>query len=282
MARSGALIIMPSIHFFFLPLTGTPPNNSPWYHVHCAQTNFKTEREAYKRLMHLEGRFIPLCYAAVQIEPAEEDRNVPEANIYGLLLEDVGGVDLAQFDSTGHDFTASGHALLAAMCTVAPSGVLHHDIRSGNVIARPASASSNSTLNQLILIDFGHAWLKGGDTGRSQTDEAFETEALSMGEVNHLAHILHRNSVRTRSPFDTRYSAGNGYHDAKNEKLWNFPEKDLQRWFDELPRELDDPQPDPLKSTRDIWRTKPAVLQWLATRPDGIEGIYVRRPGSPD
>lgn len=69
-----------------------------WPHARILrQTRFRTEAETGSALIRYTGRVIPRCYAFVQVMPLPADCRVPEATVYGLILEDLGGMDVTKF-----------------------------------------------------------------------------------------------------------------------------------------------------------------------------------------
>lgn len=78
---------------------------------------------------------------------------MPQANVYGLILEDVGGINLANYSPSMGDYSSLGNSLMAAVSTFPSHGVTHADIRSENILL--------SSPNRIVLIDFGHAILRG-------------------------------------------------------------------------------------------------------------------------
>lgn len=104
----------------------------------------------------MQGSILPHCYASVQVVPSPADAQVPELSVYGLILEDVGGVDLEVFDrSTAPDRAMLGHTLMAAIACFPAFGVLHCDVRSGNILM-----CSPPVPTRVVILDFGHATLR--------------------------------------------------------------------------------------------------------------------------
>src|ERR1700733_2916249 len=103
----------------------------------------------------MQGAIIPRCYASVRVIPSPADSHISQAFVYGLLLEDVGGLDLTKFDPPMGDYVSLGHSLMAAVFTFPAYGVLHRDIRSPNILISPPS--------RISIIDFGHAKIRTSD-----------------------------------------------------------------------------------------------------------------------
>lgn len=161
--------------------------------IFLTQSWFRTERESYRRLFDLQGTIIPKCYTAVQVVPSSSDSQVPKSFVYGLILEDVGGVDLTEIDAPTNDYTSLGHLLMAAVYTFPAYGVLHSDIRSHNILLSPP--------HRIVIIDFGHATLRN----QTVTEEEWKAKVEDTDEVEALRWILHHRHVRDHSPFDLRW-----------------------------------------------------------------------------
>jgi len=111
--------------------------------------------------------------------------------VYGLLLEDVGGLDLTKVDPSMGDYVSLGHFLMAAVFTFPAYGVLHHDIRSPNILISPSS--------RISMIDFGHAKIRKAGV----SDGEWKEEVQEEQEIAALRFLLNKRRVRDRSPFDT-------------------------------------------------------------------------------
>lgn len=217
----------------------------------------ETETDAYRRLSHLQGTLIPRFYAAVQVEPLPADGYVPETFVHGIILEDVGGIDLTMYDqSSMGDYTALGHTLMAAVSTFPAYGVMHRDIRFHNIlIASPT---------RIVIIDFGQATIRPADS----SDEEWEDDVKFEEELGALQHFLDLRKVRARSPFDSRRAERSlQNHVVVNRNLSMFSDEWVRRWYDEVPPS-DSAEDDGLKEhDRERWCLKREVGRWLDSRP---------------
>ncbi|KAF8512743.1 hypothetical protein BU17DRAFT_53861, partial [Hysterangium stoloniferum] len=121
---------------------------------------FQTEYEAYSRLSSLQGAIIPRFYGAVVVSsPDITPQNVPEALVYGIIIEKIDATPLPSVDPSSHNFSSLGHSLMAAVYSFSSHGVIHHDVRSGNILISPM---------RIVLIDFGEAILRGDNEDDQQ------------------------------------------------------------------------------------------------------------------
>jgi hypothetical protein len=140
----------------------------------------------------MQGSIIPWCCASVQVVPLPADCRIPEATVYGLILEDVGGVDITQFDPTSGDYALPVRALMAAVYTFPTYSVIHRNVQEPNILLRsPARAA---------LLDLGQALLR--QAGMSDEEWAEEVEAVD--DINRLRYILNGRRIRDKTPFDSR------------------------------------------------------------------------------
>ncbi|KAF8512748.1 hypothetical protein BU17DRAFT_95979 [Hysterangium stoloniferum] len=106
---------------------------------------------SYSRLSSLQGAMIPRFYGAVVISsPDIIPRNVPKARVYGVIIEKIDATPVPSVDPSSHNFSSLGHSLMAAVYSFSSHGVIHNDMRSGNILISPM---------RIVLIDFGEAIL---------------------------------------------------------------------------------------------------------------------------
>lgn len=188
------------------------------------QDRFETEVEAYQRSSYLQGSVLPRFYGSVQVEPSSGDHDFPKVALYGIILEDVGAVDLSKYDLSVGDYTALGYSLVAAVSTFLAHGVVHGDIRSHNIIL--------SSDDRTVLIDFGNSTLRTAEA----TDKEWEEEIDFKGNISVLQYLLHNRQIRPLSPLDTRTNVALSFHHFNNVGLRDKPANWLKQYYDDVPR----------------------------------------------
>ena len=185
--------------------------------------------------------------------------------MYGLLLEDVGGLDLTKFDPSMGDYVSLGHSLMAAVFTFPAYGVLHRDIRSPNILISPPS--------RISIIDFGHAKIR-------TSDEEWKQEVQEEQEIAALRFLLNKRCVRDRSPFDTRYRGPQHrirfFNNLFHANVAKYPAEWRRRWYNEVPQTVGANQ-----EGISLWLLREEVAAWLDARPPPPQGFLTSRPGSP-
>jgi len=216
---------------------------------------------------------MPRCYASVRVTPLPADNHIPQTFVFGLILEDIDGVDLPQFDPSAGDYghyASLGHSLVAAVYTFPEYGVLHCDIRSHNILISPTRIS---------LIDFGEANVRKAET----TDEEWKTEVREE-EVVGLRILLTHRRIRDRTPVDTRHRCPEEkipWHTmVSNTVVRQYSPEWRKRWYNEVP------QPSVKCRNREVelslWILKDDVATWLDSRPPPPQCFLTPRPGSPE
>ena len=165
--------------------------------------NAEVELSEYDKIMTLENNedyFLSrpeICVPKVSINNLMSinkcrDFNISSMDDYRLLVIPDGGIDLNQFaekikdmeNNTKNkkqimDFWLSGHILLKGIKEMLEKGIIHHDLKPGNIVY-------DTKTKQLKFIDFGLWIIK---------------KILSKISVNHHTHwldhigIFHLNSV---------------------------------------------------------------------------------------
>lgn len=202
----------------------------------------------------MQGSIIPRCYASVQVVLPYPDSQIPEASVYGLVLEAIDAIDLAEFDPLTGDYASLGHALMAAVSSFPSYGVLHRDIRSPNILISPA---------RIVILDFGEALLRRADL----SDHHWGIRIKYEDEVEGLRQILNNRQIRDHTPFDSRADGGGGF----TATVQNFSEEWKRRWYR--------PQ---AENGCVRWFVKDDVAAWLDSRPPPPKCFLIPRPGSPD
>lgn len=200
------------------------------------------------------------------MEPSPDDRDVAEALVCGIILEDVGGFDLTSYEPSIGDCTALGHFLMATVSTFPAHGVLHADIRSHNILL--------CLPERIVLIDFGNAILKGVDI----PDEEWEEEIKEEDEMGALQYVFDKRRFRERSPFDSRPAVVFSEHQVTNNNVGRYSKEWAYRWYDEVPQTEDETEDE---DNRERWRLKPEVAAWIDSRGDPPQCYTIPRPGSP-
>jgi serine/threonine protein kinase len=163
------------------------------------------------------------------------------------------------------------------MCTAALSryGVLHGDIRSGNILISPVRS---------VLIDFGHAVLRE----LNATEEEWEEQVDRNDEVEALRRILNRRGLRDSSPVEPE-----PYYNPRRQGFFEFNERVekyeteqwRRRWYNQVHLKPEVPEESVVKDGPIVparWELKADVQEWLKSRPSPPECFTLSRPGSPD
>jgi serine/threonine protein kinase len=226
---------------------------------------FETEYEAYRRLSSLQGVTIPRCYGAVIVSPPDIPlRDIAETLVYGIIVENIDAAPLPSVDLSSHEFSSLGHSLMATVYSLSSHGVIHNDIRSGNILISP---------NQTVLIDFGQAILRGN----TEEDEHWTERVREEEEVEGLRRILHHREIRDCTPYIPTKGYRGFFHFNRN--VSRQRESWRKRWYAQVGTipENDEDKDGPEQPA--YWTLKKEVQAWLNSRP---ESFKVPRPGSPN
>lgn len=214
----------------------------------------------------MQGTAIPRCYASILVNPSPADSGVPEASVYGLILEDVGGVDLSNVDVSSGDYTALGHCLMAAVHQFPAYGVLHADIRSANIVI--------SSPTRIVVLDFGHAILRTADIN----DEDWEERVERREETVAIGFILQKRHIRDMSPLDNR---GTELQSCFNGCIGQYSNDWIERWYHDV--HLTEPIDESIPIQERLhWRLRDEVAGWFDSRLPAPLHYLVPRPGSPE
>ncbi|KAG6331095.1 hypothetical protein ID866_7992, partial [Astraeus odoratus] len=130
--------------------------SEPWHweahYFRIMKETFDAEIEAYKRLVHLQGQFIPKLYGSGKLlsyPPGSRAIDPPAA-----LLEYIPGVTLRDIDPA-RVCPDLYKPLIPVVASFADFGVLHYDINQNNIIFTPSEAPQRA-----VIIDFGSAGLR--------------------------------------------------------------------------------------------------------------------------
>lgn len=189
-------------------------------------------------------------------------------------------MDLNELDTSGGDYVALAHTLMTAVHTFPWYGVLHHDIRSGNIlISRQPSGST-----RMILIDFGHSVLRPPTV----TDKQWARMIDNEGELEELRWILNNQGIRDRTPNHFRWrSSSDASPSLTTIKVCNmelrqrmYPTRWKLRWFNKGPGDSEAEKPD-IVNVLPEWLLKDDIAAWLDSRPPPPHCFLIPRPGSP-
>lgn len=221
----------------------------------------------------MQGSVIPRCYASVQVVPPPSDSEVSQAFVYGLILKDVDGVNLTEIEPSTGDYASLGHSLMASVALFPTYGVLHQDIREGNILISPT---------RIVILDFGNAVLKKPFMSDEQWRQRVEFES----EVDTARFILNHGRIRNMTPICSPLVSADGRPLPPfriiffNDTVRQFSKEWARRWYHEAP------QAEVEKGTKDHpileWIIKDDVRAWLKSLPPPPHRFLVPRPGSPE
>jgi serine/threonine protein kinase len=211
---------------------------------------------------------IPRCYGAVGVSPPDTPhREVAETLVYGIIIGNIDAALLPSVDLSSHYFSSLGHSLMAAVYSLSLHGVIHNDMRSGNILISP---------NRIVLIDFGPAILRGDIEDHEHWAKKVELEE----EVEALRRILHHHEIRNCTPYIPAKLFRGFYHFNYTVSIQR--ESWRKRWYDKVgsvPEIFDDEDEDEQPAW---WTLKKEVQAWLTSRSHPPESFKVPRPGSPN
>jgi serine/threonine protein kinase len=166
---------------------------------------FRTEVKAYRRLQPLQGICVPRFYGTVTIDSHSLHRMPPGVltEVRGILLEFIGGECLDEIDkqsSIMRTHKVIGQAAIVCFERIHSLGVLHGDVRVGNLIVRNSDA-------RVFLFDFALATLRGKD----EPDQDWAARVERENEVYAMKDFLHRRELRDRTPREPFDEDGMGY-----------------------------------------------------------------------
>lgn len=212
----------------------------------------------------MQGGIIPRCYPSVHVLPPAADSQVPEALVYGLILEEIDGVDLTEFDPSNGDYTSLGHALMAAVSTFPSYGVVHHDIRPHNILISPT---------RIALIDFGEATLRNEGMSDNEWDAVVQCEL----EVQELRLVLNNGRIRDSTPADSRFTGTDRFLRSASlgfsARVRQYSEKWRRRWYNKVL------QPEGIIGLE--WSVKDEVATWLDSPPAAAAVLSGSQTGLP-
>ncbi|KAG6326453.1 hypothetical protein ID866_12636 [Astraeus odoratus] len=147
----------------------------PWhweaYYFRLMKDTFDGEIEAYRRLVHLQGQFIPKLYGSGKLlsyPPGSRAIDPPVA-----LLEYIPGVTLRDIDSA-KVLPELYMPLIPVVASFADFGVLHYDVNQNNIMFTPSEAPQRA-----VIIDFGSAVLRP----EGMSDEVWKDTVETASEL---------------------------------------------------------------------------------------------------
>ncbi len=131
--------------------------------------SYTQESAIYERLEHLQGQDIPQLFATVRLDRktisppiSTDDKTATYLDVPGLLLEYVEGFFL--YDLAEHTPKELWQPVvddaIRIVNRITDHDVLNEDVKTRNTLVRKAD---NSTGYKVVMIDFGHARLRGPD-----------------------------------------------------------------------------------------------------------------------
>jgi len=161
--------------------------------------------------------------------------------------------------------------IMSTMSSLHAYGVIHGDVRSGNLLFGPKKA---------MVIDFGHAMFRQD----SQDDDDWKETVRQQDNIGAARHILHLRNLRPESPLSAYHQDPDNYRE-ENRFIHRHTDEWIDRWYhclcDKEARE--ELRKAGYKTGEAPWfKKKDEVEEWQAARPLNYEGFQQPRPGSPD
>ena len=181
----------------------------PWeiedYYRDLVRKWFKTEVRAYNQLQSLQGICIPKFFGTVTFDPQSLSRMPPGVltEVHGILLQFIDGKPLDEIDKESplartHEHI--GQATVVCFERIHSLGVLHGDVRLGNLMVRNSDG-------RVFLVDFALATLRGKD----DSDQEWTGRIRRESEVFAVKEFLQRKELRDRTPQEPFTWARKGY-----------------------------------------------------------------------
>jgi serine/threonine protein kinase len=166
---------------------------------------FKTEVEAYGRLQPLQGICVPKFLGTLVFDRQSLSRMPPGilTEVHGILLQNIDDKPLDEIDRKSPFVSTHKHIGRAAvMCfeRIHSLGVLHGDVRIGNLMVRNSDG-------RVFLMDFALAVLRG----KQESDQKWTERVRRENEVVVMKEFLHRESLRDRTPKEAFTWGRKGY-----------------------------------------------------------------------
>ena len=199
--------------------------------------------------------------------PDTPHQDVAGTLVYGIIIENIDAVLLPSVDPSTQDFLSLGHSLMAAVYSFLLHGVIHNNMHSGNILISP---------NQIVLIDFGQAVLRGD----IEDDKHWAKKVELEEEVEALCWILHCHRICNCTPYIPAKLYHGFYH--FNHTVSIQQESWHKHWYDKVesvPEIFDSEDKYELPAW---WTLKKEVQAWLTSHPHPPKSFKVPRPGSPN
>lgn len=170
----------------------------PWqveeYYHDLVRKWFKTEVKAYQQLQPLQGICVPKFFGTVAFDDQSLSRMPPGilTEVRGILLQFIEGSQLDELDSECPLVRTHRHIGQAAvMCfeRIHSLGVLHGDVRLGNLMVRNHDG-------RVFLLDFALSTLRG----KHESDLEWTERVRRENEVFAIKEFLQRKALRDRTP----------------------------------------------------------------------------------
>lgn len=163
---------------------------------HLLATNlpsyFDNECAVYNRLASLQGQMIPSFYGATSFLNSPPPPGL-DVSVRGILVEFVPGVNLCHIDPLEFNLETLIPRAIHIVDVCGDMGVLNHDVRMENFIARPGGS-------ELVMIDFAQSRLRGSE----ESDEEWREAKWSRDEEGAIGYTAQKQ-------FDWKYVPSHKY-----------------------------------------------------------------------
>jgi len=207
----------------------------PWeieeYYRDLARKWFKTEVEAYNQLQPLQGICVPKFYGTIAFDHQSLCRMPPGilTEVHGILLQFIDGKRLDEFGTESPLVPTLKHIGQAAVLCferIHSLGVLHGDVRLGNLMVRNSD-------RRVFLVDFALATIQG----KHESDQEWTERVRRENEVFAMKEFLHREGLRDRTPQEPFTWARKGYA-YYNSLVEQSPEAWRKKYYQKISDEL--------------------------------------------
>ena len=204
---------------------------NPWeveeYYRELVRKWFKTEVGAYNQLQSLQGICIPKFFGTVTFDPQSLSRMPPGVltEVHGILLQFIDGKRLDEIDNEStlvRKHKHIGHAAVICFERIHSLGVLHGDVRLGNLMVRNSDG-------RVFLMDFALATLRQKD----EDDQEWAERIRRENEVFAMKEFLQRKELRDRTPPEPFTWARKGYA-YYNSVIQKSPEAWRMKYYERI------------------------------------------------
>ena len=188
---------------------------------------FKTEVGAYNHLQSRQGICVPKFFGTVTFDRQSLSRMPPGVltEVKGILLQFIDGKRLDELDNESplvHKHKHIGQAAVICFERIHSLGVLHGDVRLGNLMVRNSDG-------RVFLVDFAFATLRGKD----EDDQEWAERVKRENEVFAMKEFLQRKELRDRTPTEPFTWARKGYA-YYNSVIQKSPDAWRMKYFERI------------------------------------------------